>query len=210
MPLQRPSLAVRLPWERMKELAGVQPPQRRRPRRGIRYRRCRRRDCDDRIHGRPRRPLPGPRATWVVRSDSWPMIRSVPPASPLGVHISGRPSLTAADPDRRTQASQRSVDRRDVRCPPAPDALVEPIDRRGVPALTVAASASGDFVLDPGRSALDPGDNMVGRRSDQRRKPAAAPQTSISVADEYRRQSFGAAGLRVGLCRDGARIAVGQ
>ena len=173
MPLQRPSLAVRLPWERMKEFAGVQPPQRRRPRRGIRYRRCRRRDCDDRIYGRPRRPLPGPRPTWVVRSDSWPMTRSVPPASPLGVHVSGRPSLTAADPDRQTQASQRSVDRRDVRCPPAPDTLVEPIDRRGVPALTVAASASGDFVSTQEGPPLTRGTrwSVVGVISAENRRP---------------------------------------
>ena len=53
-------------------------------------------------------------------------------------------------------------------------------------ALAVAPPAGGELVLDPARAALDPGDQMLGRRPDQpdvERPPAPDARGPVAIED---------------------------
>jgi hypothetical protein len=65
-------------------------------------------------------------------------------------------------------------------------ALICPLRRRPMASLAVAANACGDLVLDPGGTALDPGDEMIGRRPDEptEQSPAPCAHRAVSLEDE--------------------------
>ena len=48
-------------------------------------------------------------------------------------------------------------------------------------ALTIAAPARRDFVLQPAWSSFDPGDDVLGRRRDQALKTATAPHAGAAI-----------------------------
>ena len=69
--------------------------------------------------------------------------------------------------------------------PAAAIALVGPVDQVAVTTPTIAALAGGDLVLQPRRSAFEPGHDVLGRGLDERRvDPAAAPHTGGPIAVE--------------------------
>ena len=69
--------------------------------------------------------------------------------------------------------------------PAAAIALVGPVDQVAVTTPTIAALAGGDLVLQPRRSALEPGHDVLGRGLDERRVDlAAAPHTGGPIAVE--------------------------
>ena len=101
--------------------------------------------------------------------------------------------MAAPPGDRLGQRMQRMDDRRAIRIPPPPFALVEPIARCSMPALAVASSAGGKLVLDPARTALDPRDQVFGRRLDEADlQRSSAPDARRTVAFEDDRHPFAA------------------
>src|SRR3954453_5097082 len=108
---------------------------------------------------------------------------AVPPAAQptqLGVEVGARASLTALAGDGRLQGDQRPRQPGRVGGPAAPFALLQPVDGAAVPALGVAAAAGGDLVLDPGRAALQPRDDVLGGGAHQVPKLTATPDAGAA------------------------------
>ena len=77
-----------------------------------------------------------------------PTLRTREPSS-LRIQVRPRPALTAALRDGVVEPGQRAAQVAGVCRPPPADALLEPLDRREVAALTVAPAARCDLVLAP-------------------------------------------------------------
>jgi hypothetical protein len=103
------------------------------------------------------------------------------PSSELTVEVPGGSALPAPFGDRGLQPVQGSIQGAAVGCPSPAPALVEPLDRRPVATLPIATPACGYLVFDPGRTALDPGDQVVGGGNDQAGEPSFAPETAVTV-----------------------------
>ena len=103
---------------------------------------------------------------------------------PLALHVRPCPTLTAALRDRVVQPRQRGGQLLALGRPAAPHALLEPLHRTEVSALAVAPPAGGDLVLPPGRAALDPGDDVVGRRWHERREGSTAPEADPALVHD--------------------------
>ena len=134
------------------------------------------------------RVLPGAAPLTLGRLPS-----SEPPL--LRRQVRARPSLAAALGDDPLERGERPGDRRLVRQPAAALALVEPLDDPTVPALGVAAPAGGHLVLQPRRSALDPRDEVLARRREERSERPAAPHAARAVSLDGEPQALRASRL---------------
>ena len=126
---------------------------------------------------------------------SWPA-----PSPSLRTQVPGGAALPPACRDRRLQVLHRRRQCCPVRRPAATLALVQPIARRGVPTLAVAPPAGRDLVLDPGRAALHPRDEMVGGGLHESGECSPAPHAALAVPDQHRSQPLRAVGPAAGIC----------
>ncbi len=140
--------------------------------------------------------------------------RSAPaPPPPLRIQIPGGPPLPTAGLDRRRQIMQRNLQCSAVRRPTAPLTLREPVDRRLVPTLAVAAAAGRHLVLDPGGPTLDLRHQVIGGRLDEAAERPATPHAAGAVPNQHGPQALGAIlagrwrGVGQGITRDEARAA---
>src|SRR6478672_10090524 len=93
-------------------------------------------------------------------------------------------ALPAPDADLAVEVRQTPPDALHVGRPAAPPTLLQPQRRRRVPTLAVAPATRGQLVRRPGRAALHPRDEVIGRRWDQRGERTLAPHARRSVALE--------------------------
>lgn len=105
--------------------------------------------------------------------------------------------MTAALGDGGAQRLEGGDDDLAIGFPTTTLALVDPIGGCSMAALTVAATARCEFVLDPRRSTLDAGDEVLGRGPDPIGVDGPpAPHALRAVALEHEAQSFTAGGHR--------------
>src|SRR3954471_13005559 len=113
----------------------------------------------------------------------------------LSRQVGPGPPLAALPPDGLLEGAENGGEPPLVGRPAAALALLQPVDRRAVPALAVAPPARGDLVLQPRRAALDPRDHVLGRGPDQGPEGAAAPDAGGAGPIQDPRQAVGPVGL---------------